>query len=139
MGDNLGKILIISDVHAKIPEMIDFFYKIQEKEKIDFAVHLGDFWSGRNYVPEKGTQVKNEWYDLPYFARLAFPLYHLKGNEDLTQPDFWWNSPNMCLMKNQEPFFLNDWKILPVDYPFRGEQEDQHPLHPEYSKEYYTG
>ncbi|MHA1612064.1 MAG: metallophosphoesterase family protein, partial [Promethearchaeota archaeon] len=134
--DKLGKILIVSDVHAKIPEMIDFFNIMLEKgDEIDFAVHLGDFWSGRNFDPKKGSQFKDEWHDLIYFERLPFPLYHLRGNEDLTQPDSWWTIPNTCLMADQLPFYLNDWKILPLDYQYRGEPADEIPKHPEYSKE----
>ncbi|MHA1776483.1 MAG: metallophosphoesterase family protein [Promethearchaeota archaeon] len=135
MEKKLGKILIISDVHAKIPEMTDFFYQLDKKENIDFAVHLGDFWSGRNFDPNLKTQVKNEWNDLTYFEKFPFPLYHLRGNEDLTQPDNWWNFPKMYLMKDQQPFYLNDWKVLPIDYQYQGEEDDTNPKHPEFSRD----
>ncbi|MCF2141519.1 MAG: metallophosphoesterase [Candidatus Lokiarchaeota archaeon] len=134
MGEKIGKILIISDVHAKIPEMTDFFHMMNEKEDIDFAVHLGDFWSGRNFNPELKTQVKNEWHDLTYFEKFPFPLFHIRGNEDLTQPDDWWNFPKMHLMKDQEPFLLNGWKVLPIDYQYRGEETDNKARHPEFSE-----
>lgn len=135
MGEKLGKILVVSDVHAKIPEMIDFFHMMKNKDDIDFAVHLGDFWSGRNFVPEKGVQIKNEWHDVSYFEKLPFPLYHLRGNEDLTQPESFWKVSNMWLMKDQEPFYLNNFKVLPIDYQYRGEKSDDDPIHPEFNEE----
>ena len=129
------KILFISDVHAKIKEMNDFFHYILEtkKEKIAYAVHLGDFWSGRNY---NGTeQVYDEWEDLEYFDKLPFSLFLLKGNEDLKAPDFWWLSSNLWLMKDQEPFYLEHFKALSIDYHYSGMDDDQIPTHPEYSED----
>ncbi|MHA1584664.1 MAG: metallophosphoesterase family protein [Promethearchaeota archaeon] len=129
------KILIISDVHGRIDMMGDFFqYLLEEKkEKINFAVHLGDFWSGRNYDPKTNTQVRHEFDDLDYFKKLSFPIYHIRGNEDLVQPNNWWFSPNMWLMHDQKPFNLNSWKILPIDYHHPGSKDDEVPEHPEYS------
>ena len=104
---NIGKILIISDVHAKIKEMVDFINFIieEQKENIDFAVHLGDFWSGRNYDPKQGTQIRDEWTDLAYFEKLPIPIFHLKGNEDLTVTDSYWRAPNIWLMEEQNRLY----------------------------------
>ena len=75
-----GKILVITDVHAKIKEMVDFINFIikDQKENINFAVHLGDFWSGRNYDPALRTQIRDEWTDLAYFEKLPIPIFHLR-------------------------------------------------------------
>ncbi|MHA1745361.1 MAG: metallophosphoesterase family protein [Promethearchaeota archaeon] len=134
---NFGKILIITDVHGRIKEMGDFFrYLIEEKhENIDFAIHLGDFWSGRNYIPEKGEQVRTEFHDLEYFDTLPFPVFHIRGNEDLTQDEAKWHLPNTWLMKNQESFHLNQWKVFPIDYQYPGEPGDTTPEHPDLSQE----
>lgn len=131
----LGKILIITDVHGKIKEMVDFINMMvnTKHEHIDFVVHLGDFWSGRNYDPKTGEQNRDEFVDLDYFKKLPVPIYHIKGNEDLTQPDQFWNKNNMWLMQDQEPFFVNGWKSLPIDYQYPGELSDTVPKHPEFS------
>ncbi len=131
-----GKILIITDVHGKIREMIDFMNILvkNKNEKIDFAVHLGDFWSGRNYDPNTGEQKKDEFSDLSFFKNLSFPLFLLKGNEDLIQPDNVWHSNNLWLMKDQESFILNNWTILPIDYQYPGEPSDENPKHNDLSK-----
>lgn len=131
----LGKILLITDVHGKIREMNEFFYYlIEEKEEnIDFAVHLGDFWSGRNYEPSKNEQVRTQFENLDFFSRLPFPIYHLRGNEDMDVPLKWWNNPNTWLMRDQEPFHLQEWKVLPLDYHDFDKSEDPPLKHPEYS------
>jgi Icc-related predicted phosphoesterase len=130
----LGKILFISDVHGLIPEMIDFINWLlnYKKYNIAYAVHLGDFWSGRNY---DGTQqIYNEFEDLECFKNLKIPLYLLKGNEDLETIDAWWESNNIWLMKDQEPFNFDNYKVLPIDYHFRGEESDRIPKHPEFNE-----
>jgi predicted phosphodiesterase len=130
-----GKILVISDVHGLIPEMNAFFQKMrdEQKQEISLVVHLGDFWKGRNYNGE--TRQRDAWEDLSYFDQIIYPIFFLRGNEDLDIPDEWWLSPNLWRMKDQEPFQLNKYKVLPVDYQFRGEIGDETPIHPEYSAE----
>ncbi len=135
MMEELGKIVIISDVHGRILDMLQFFQQLLKKEKIAFGVHLGDFWSGRNFDPARGTQTKSEWTDLSFFRHLPFPLFHLRGNEDLTQPEDWWNTENMWLMRDQEPFYLMKWKALPIDYQFPGETAEEKPKHPEFKEQ----
>ncbi len=133
---DLGKILIITDVHGKIREMNQFFHYILEekKEKIDFAIHLGDFWSGRNFEPSKNEQVRALFEDLDYLGNFPFPIYHIKGNEDLAHPQKWWNNPNTWLMRDQEPFFIQDWKVLPIHYHDFEANEEAPLKHPEFSE-----
>lgn len=128
---NFGKILVITDVHAKIKEMVDFINFIikDQKENINFAVHLGDFWSGRNYDPTLRTQIRDEWTDLAYFEKLPIPIFHLRGNEDLPVSESYWRAPNIWLMEEQKPFQLNNYKVLPIDYHYPGEETDENPLH----------
>ncbi|MBA7570120.1 hypothetical protein ES708_11867 [subsurface metagenome] len=85
-----GKILIVSDVHGLVKEMNAFFHWLVKEngQKISYAVHLGDFWNGRNFNGKE--QVRDEWTDLDYLDRLALPLFHIKGNADLQVPDAWW-------------------------------------------------
>ncbi len=134
LEQNDGKILVISDVHGLIPAMNDFFKWLVEdnKQKISYAVHLGDFWNGRNYNGR--TQVRDEWIDLEYLDHLALPLFHIKGNADLQAPDSWWLTSRMCLMPEQRPFVLGNYKILPLDYKLNDEKEDAPPAGGGYSE-----
>ncbi|WP_371803440.1 metallophosphoesterase [Candidatus Lokiarchaeum ossiferum] len=129
------KILVISDVHGKIPEMIDFMNMMinTKGEKIDFAVHLGDFWSGRNYDPRSGEQIRGEFQEFDLFKKLPMPLYCLRGNEDLIQPEDVWHLENLWLMDDQEIFKMNDWNVLSIDYQYPGEPSDSEPKHIDYS------
>jgi Icc-related predicted phosphoesterase len=131
----LGKILIITDVHGKIREMNQFFHHIIEnrKKNIDFVVHLGDFWSGRNFEPNQQEQIRNEFTNLDYFTKFLRPVYHIKGNEDMSQPQKWWMSPNTWLMRDQEPFYLQNWKVFPIHYQMDEDDEGVPLKHPEFS------
>lgn len=129
------KILIISDVHARVKDMNEFFDWIINKkgEKIQFAVSLGDFWSGRNYYPHLGKQVRDFWTDLNYLEDLNLPIFHLKGNEDLDKPNHYWHSACMWLMKDQEIFNLDKYKVLPIHYLKREQLDQKSAKHPEFS------
>jgi Icc-related predicted phosphoesterase len=132
--DPHGKLLLFSDVHGMIPQMNDFLgWLINErKENIAFAVHLGDFWSGRNFNGKE--QIFTEWSDRTYFDKFPLPIFFLRGNEDLPIPEEFWISEKTYLMKDQEPFYLDEFKVFPIDYHFRGEKSDIQPKHPEISE-----
>lgn len=129
-----GKILIISDVHGLIPEMNQFFHWLidKQKQKISYVVSLGDFFKGRNF--DGNIKKRDSFEDVEFFDQLHLPIFHLKGNEDLDIPDNWYISQNMAYMMDQEPFMLNRYKVLPIDYQYRGEHGDEIPKHPEYSE-----
>ena len=134
MENENGKILIIADVHGLVPEMNEFFHWLlyEKQEKISYVVSLGDFFKGRNF--DGNQKVRQSFEDLPFFDQLKLPVFHLKGNEDLDIPEEWYVSQNMWLMKDQEPFLLNRYKILPIYYQMRGEYGDEIPIHPEFNE-----
>src|SRR6056297_473488 len=131
-----GKILVITDVHARIKEMNDFFnWLIDEKgEDISFAVHMGDFWGGRNYDGNEQVRLKLKLSAQEYFKKLRIPIFHLKGNEDLHVPPNYWVSSKSWLMKDQEPFKLGKYKVLPIYYHEKGTEGDRVQKNPQFSE-----
>jgi Icc-related predicted phosphoesterase len=129
-----GKILICTDIHGLIPQMNQFFHWIieEKKEKIALVVCLGDFFKGRNFDGKEKT--RHSFEDLSFFDQLKLPVFHIKGNEDLDIPEEWYLSQKMWLMKDQEPFSLNKYKVLPLHYQNRGEYGDEVPKHPEFNE-----
>jgi len=130
-----GKILIITDVHARIKEMNQFFNWLicEQGENIQFGVHLGDFWGGRNYKGSTQVRMKFDYKKSDYLDNLEIPLFHLKGNEDLEAPEEAWISENSWLMADQEPFYLGPYKVLPIYFQEKGTPEDKIPKNPHFT------
>ncbi|MBD3352053.1 MAG: hypothetical protein GF364_11255 [Candidatus Lokiarchaeota archaeon] len=110
------KILIIADPHGLINELKEFIGNMQELygNTIAYCIQLGDFWKGRNVV--FGKKTFNFWKDLTAFYDLPFPIYCIKGNEDINIPDEWWKSGMISLLPNLQDFMLEDFRVIPIDY-----------------------
>ncbi|MHA1821439.1 MAG: metallophosphoesterase family protein [Promethearchaeota archaeon] len=115
MDAKYNKILIITDVHGLINELFEFLDKIKKKygDTIAYCVQLGDFFKGRNVL--EGERTFTFWRDPKIFKNLPFPIYCIKGNEDINIPDEWW-SGLLIPLPFLETFILDDFKAIAVDY-----------------------
>ncbi len=131
-----GKFLIITDVHAKIKEMNAFFDWIldEKQEEIQYAVHLGDFWGGRNYNGKEQVRMKLNLSEKDYFENFRIPIFHIKGNEDLHVDNLDWLTSRTWLMRDQEVFQLGPYQVFPIHYHEKENPEELVLKHPEYSE-----
>ncbi|MCP4760799.1 MAG: metallophosphoesterase [archaeon] len=108
------KILIISDIHGLIEELLNFLENIEKKHpNIAYCLQLGDFFKGRNVIG--GQKTFSFWKDLAAFENLPFPIFSIKGNEDINIPDDWW-SGMLSLLPTEKKFLLDELKLIPISY-----------------------
>lgn len=113
--ENYNRIIIISDVHGLIEELDEFFKLIEEKygDSIAYCLQLGDFFKGRNVL--KGEKTFSFWKDTTIFSKYPFPIYCIKGNEDINIPENWY-SGMLSLLPNMQEFYLDEFSLIPIHY-----------------------
>ena len=111
-----NKVLIISDLHGLMQEFLEFLQYIKEtyNDTIAYAIHLGDFWKGRNVI--NGVKTYNFCKDPSILKDLPFILFLLKGNEDINIPESFYHVDNLFVLPHLEIFYLNGFKTIPIHY-----------------------
>ncbi len=114
-GDKYSRFLIVSDVHGLINEFSDFLKLMQKKYKdtISYCIQLGDFFKGRNVINNKKTYTF--WKDLSVFKNLPFPIFSVKGNEDINIPETWYGGM-LSVLPNLTEFRLDRFNTIPLHY-----------------------
>lgn len=110
------KILIIADVHGLIEELKEFLHLMKERhgDTIAYCIQLGDFWKGRNVI--QGEKTFSFWKDQSIFDEFPYPIYGIKGNEDINIPGDWWKNGMLSLIPDKKEFLLDDLRIISVYY-----------------------
>lgn len=118
-----SRFLIVSDVHGLIPEFTEFLKIMQKqyKDTISYCIQLGDFFKGRNVIQNKKTYTF--WKDLSIFKKLPFPIFTVKGNEDVNIPESWWGGGMLSVLPNATEFQLDRFNSIPLH--FAEEETDQ--------------
>jgi len=113
--DKYNRWLIISDVHGLIQEFIEFIRLMQKryKDSISYCVQLGDFFKGRNVIQNKKTYTF--WKDLSIFKELPFPIFSMKGNEDVNIPDTWYGGM-LSVLPHLTEFQLDRFNSIPLHF-----------------------
>ena len=114
--DKYSRFLIVSDVHGLINEFKEFLKLMQKryKDTISYVVQLGDFFKGRNVINNKKTYTF--WKDLSAFKDLPFPIFSIKGNEDINIPESWWSGGMLSVLPNITEFQLDRFNTIPLHY-----------------------
>jgi len=97
-------------------ELKEFFQYVTKKynDTIAYCIHLGDFWKGRNVI--LGEKTYTFWKNPSFLDDLPFPLFSLKGNEDINIPEAWWEQGMISLLPHLQIFNLNGFKTIPIHY-----------------------
>ncbi|TFG18977.1 MAG: hypothetical protein EU530_07595 [Promethearchaeota archaeon] len=113
--DKYSRFLIVSDVHGMIPEFKEFLKLMQKryKDTISYCVQLGDFFKGRNVIQNKKTYTF--WKDLTVFNDIPFPIFCVKGNEDINVPDSWYGGM-LSILPNLSEFKLDRFNSIPLHF-----------------------
>jgi predicted phosphodiesterase len=117
-------IILVTDVHGLILEFKEFLNEMIKRygDKISYCVQLGDFFKGRNVI--RGEKTFSLWKDPSIFSDLPFPIYSIKGNEDINIPESWFTGM-ISVLPNMKEFILDDLKIIPVHF-FEESEEFYH-------------
>jgi Icc-related predicted phosphoesterase len=113
--DKYSRFLIVSDVHGLIDEFKEFLRLMQHKYKdtISYVIQLGDFFKGRNVINNKKTYTF--WKDTKAFRDLPFPIFCVKGNEDINVPESWFGGM-LSLLPNLTEFQLDRFNSIPLHF-----------------------
>lgn len=111
-----NKIIIIADPHGLVEELKEFLDKMYEVhgETIAYCIQLGDIWKGRNVI--NGEKTFSFWKDPTIFEKFPYPIYCIKGNEDVNIPEAWWKQGMISLLPNLEEFLIEDFKVIPIHF-----------------------
>ncbi|MBN2157175.1 MAG: metallophosphoesterase [Candidatus Lokiarchaeota archaeon] len=114
--DKYSRFLIVSDVHGLVKEFTQFLALMQKKynDTIRYCVQLGDFFKGRNVIRNKKTY--SFWKDTSIFKEFPFPIFSVKGNEDINIPESWWSGGMLSLLPNLTEFQLDRFNSIPLHY-----------------------